>query len=112
MVPAAATNEEELPLPTIPRRRDEPSMFVPILLLFLIPYAIATTGFIAWLLYSQHKNFDPLERLPDPKPSEGGPRQIKHDLEPRTCGRRSGKRCESATWRSRRSRFAARRRAI
>jgi phage FluMu protein Com len=75
-------DNEELPLPTIPRRREEKSMVVPIMFMFLIPYALATTAFIAFLLYNQGRNrFDPLERLPDPKPNEGGPRQIQHDLD-------------------------------
>src|SRR5262245_37746449 len=31
------------------------SMFVPILLMFLIPYCLFTTGFLAWLLYNRTK---------------------------------------------------------
>lgn len=58
------------------------SQLVPLLLIFLIPYAIFTTAFIAYLLYTQNQNsVDPLlDRLPDPAKGDGGPRRIKHDL--------------------------------
>jgi hypothetical protein len=47
------------------------------LLIFLIPYALVTTGFVGWQIYQQSKRtFDPLERLPDPKPGDGGARRI------------------------------------
>jgi hypothetical protein len=47
------------------------------LLIFLVPYALVTTGFLGWQLYHQGKQtFDPLERLPDPKPGDGGAKRI------------------------------------
>ena len=57
------------------------------LLIFLIPYALVTTGCVAYLIYllnierSKPAPFDPLERLPDPdsNPKEGGPKRVKHD---------------------------------
>lgn len=83
----APRHEEELPVeaalpaPTIRRPKGESGMFVAVMLMFLIPYAIATTAFIAYLLYQQSKRVNPLESLPDHKPGEGGPRQIQHDLD-------------------------------
>ncbi|MCI0639694.1 MAG: hypothetical protein L0Y72_05350 [Gemmataceae bacterium] len=55
------------------------SLLVPYLLIFLIPYALIATGVIAYLLYNQSKNYDPLEHLPDPKPKEGPRHKVKHD---------------------------------
>jgi phage FluMu protein Com len=86
--PGAAAGSDNLEddgeaLPTPPRiQRPKESQFALILLLFLIPYAVATTGYIAWLLYqsNQARSVDPLERLPD-KSNEGAPRQIQHDLD-------------------------------
>ena len=73
----AESPEEEL-APFVPRKLDTKSMFVPILLIFLVPYAIFTTTFIAYLLYSWPKD-NPLKALPDPA-GKGGPRlQVKHD---------------------------------
>jgi len=65
-----------------PRRPSERSTLVPMLLIFLIPYALTTTAFIVWQIYNQNKPvFDPLERLPDPKPGSGGAKRI-HPLSP------------------------------
>jgi hypothetical protein len=55
-----------------------------VLLIFLIPYALVATAAVGWLLYQQRRAapapaFDPLERLPDPKPGEGGPKRVKYD---------------------------------
>jgi hypothetical protein len=55
-----------------------------LLLIFLIPYALVATAAVGWLLYQQRRAppapaFDPLERLPDPKPGEGGPKRVKYD---------------------------------
>jgi hypothetical protein len=53
---------------------------VPLLLIFLIPYSVMTTAATAYLIYrlrTAAPTFDPLERLPDPKPGEGGPKRIK-----------------------------------
>jgi hypothetical protein len=56
-----------------PRRVEKRSLLVPILLIFLVPYSITITAFFAWHLYqAREANFDPLERLPDPKPGKGG----------------------------------------
>lgn len=72
----------EDPLSSIVLRQPNKSMLVSILLLSLIPYGLATSGFIAYLLYQQRvmNQFDPLVRL-DPKAKEGGAReQVQHDL--------------------------------
>jgi hypothetical protein len=73
----------ELPAPELKRRPQRPSLLVPLLLIFLIPYALVATAAVAWLVYQQRQvtppAFDPLERLPDPKPAQGGPRRVKHD---------------------------------
>ncbi|MCI0379327.1 MAG: hypothetical protein L0215_17090 [Gemmataceae bacterium] len=55
------------------------SLLVPYLLIFLVPYALIATGVIAYLLYNQSKNYDPLEHLPDPKPKEGPRQKVAHD---------------------------------
>src|SRR5262249_28912640 len=62
-------------------RRPPPrkSLFVPILLMFLIPYSLAATGVIVWLLYSRSRIESSFERLRDPHPKEGGPERVKHD---------------------------------
>ena len=76
--------DESSELPAAPRiQRPRESMLVPILLIFLIPYSLAMTGWVAYLLYQAHQESknDPLERLPDPKPGDGGPQQVKHDQE-------------------------------
>jgi DNA-directed RNA polymerase subunit RPC12/RpoP len=81
---------EELPGPSFsaprPARKDNSrstSIFVLILLLFVIPYCLTSTAVIAWLLYQQRemREQDPLERMPDPKskPEDGGARQVRHD---------------------------------
>ena len=49
------------------------SMLVPILLMFLIPYCLFATGFLAWLLYNRTKAPEPFEYLKDPAPSKDGP---------------------------------------
>jgi hypothetical protein len=57
--------------------------WTPLLLIFLVPYALVATGTIAYLIWrqSQRAELHPLEMLPDPKPEDGGPRQrVKHDL--------------------------------
>jgi hypothetical protein len=84
--PAPAAPPEpapELPAPAPLRRPQRPSMLVPLLLIFLIPYSLVATAAVAWLIYQQRQvtppAFDPLERLPDPKPGQGGPRRVKHD---------------------------------
>jgi hypothetical protein len=60
------------------------SALAPILLIFLVPYALLATGVIIFLLLNQSRPIDPLERLPDPKPKakDGGPRyqeRVQHD---------------------------------
>ncbi len=62
--------------PARPRARAE-SMKIPILLIFLIPYSVIATGFIAWLLYQNSKRFDPLLYLADP--DKNPPVRPKHD---------------------------------
>jgi DNA-directed RNA polymerase subunit RPC12/RpoP len=69
-------------LPVRPRGR---SQLVPLLLVFLIPYSVVTTGVIAYLLWQQHERPHPLEMLLDQQPDDGGPKkvnpkQVKHDL--------------------------------
>ena len=82
--PAGADTGEPLPGIT-PRRLEKQGSFAPILLIFLIPYSLLATGVVVYLLMNQARAFDPLERLPDPKPNpkDGGPRQLQvaHDLE-------------------------------
>ncbi len=109
MVPGAATSEGPSPAPDSVSDSPTPapathahadlaslqhprtagrSALAPILLIFLVPYALLATGAVIYLLIhqknqSQNKAFDPLERLPDPKPKDGGPRlqgRVKHDL--------------------------------
>ncbi len=66
-----------------PRRVQGRSRFVPILLIFLVPYAIFTTGAIGYLLYllNNASRENPLRLLPDTAPN-GKPRyQVKHDYE-------------------------------
>jgi hypothetical protein len=67
--------EEETAVPEVgPRRYSaKRGLVVPILLIFLIPYAIFSTGFIAWLLYSRSKAGDAMEFLRDPDPKKDGP---------------------------------------
>ena len=63
----------------LPRRLPK-SALAPLVLIFLIPYAIIATAVIVYLVFNRPQPFDPLERLPDPKPKDGGPReQVKHD---------------------------------
>src|SRR5262249_20699660 len=65
-----------------PRRVAQGGALAPILLIFLVPYAILTTAAIIYLLLSQTRATDPLERLRDPNPKDGGPRfqeRAKHD---------------------------------
>jgi hypothetical protein len=65
------------------RRVEKKSALAAVLLIFLVPYAILATLVIAYLLYHQGRAYDdPLERLPDPNPKNGGPRlqeRVKHD---------------------------------
>jgi hypothetical protein len=65
-----------------PRKMAKSSALAPILLIFLVPYAILATAVIAYLLINHSRPIDPLERLPDPKPKDGGPRlqeRVQHD---------------------------------
>lgn len=83
--PAAAPLEEgdtetELPAPR-PRPVYEKSMLPLIALIFLVPYAILTSVFCAYLLIQLRNQPHPLDMLPDPKPDKG-PRKaerIRHD---------------------------------
>jgi hypothetical protein len=52
-----------------------------LLLVFLIPYAVVMTGAFLYLLYlfRSAQAQDPLERLPDPAPQDGGPVRVQHD---------------------------------
>ena len=64
-----------------PARAKGRGRLAPLLLVFLIPYALVTTAVIAWLLWQQPRNnAHPLEWLLDQHPEDGGPKQIKHDL--------------------------------
>jgi DNA-directed RNA polymerase subunit RPC12/RpoP len=72
----AITPDARPALPAPPRRQ-----LATLLLVFLIPYSLAATGVIAWLLWKQaHDPSHPLEWLLDQQPNDGGPKQIKHDL--------------------------------
>jgi hypothetical protein len=52
-----------------------------LLMILLVPYALVSTGVIAWLLWTHpRKPPHPLEWLIDQQPADGGPKQIKHDL--------------------------------
>lgn len=67
-----------------PRYRAKSSLLGPMVLIFLVPYALVTTGYIAWTIYNRPKIYDPLERLPDPKPDPkqkdgGAPERVKHN---------------------------------
>jgi hypothetical protein len=79
----AALAEEPMPAaedigPIAPRRLPGRSMFVPILLIFLVPYAIFTTAFIGYLIWMGRQQH-PLKMLPDNVP-KGAPRQqVQHD---------------------------------
>jgi hypothetical protein len=78
-LPSASSTS--MPVTIKPPRLAPPSNVGAILLIFLIPYAIVTTLFIAWLLYNQKKQTLDYERMFDPNPKDGGPRlQLKHDL--------------------------------
>jgi hypothetical protein len=74
LAPAAAPPEplSELPRPSVRAPAARGGSFGTLLLIFLIPYAVVTSGTIAYLLYllNAERNrpapFDPLERLPDP----------------------------------------------
>ncbi|GEM_PF-4769323 len=62
------------------RRLPASSSLAPILLVFLVPYAIFTTVFIGYLLYTWPRD-NPLKNLPDIAP-KGQPRyQVKHDYD-------------------------------
>jgi hypothetical protein len=77
--PSPAASDDLASL-TPPRRVVERSMFMPILLIFLVPYAIFTTAFIGYLLYTWPRD-NPLKNLPDNAP-KGQPRfQVKHDYD-------------------------------
>jgi hypothetical protein len=79
----ATANElpaDSLPAAPRPRRPERKSLLVPILLIFLVPYSITITAFLAWYIYHQNQaHFDPLERLPDPKAGKGGAERIHPD---------------------------------
>lgn len=76
----AATADADLQTFTPARRVAQSSMLTPILLIFLVPYAIATTAFIGYLLYTWPRD-NPLKNLQDIGPN-GKPRlQVKHDYD-------------------------------
>lgn len=77
--PDSGVSMGEPPSGIRPRVKAKRGLLVPILLIFLIPYALVATGFIAWLLYLQNQRFDPLKMLPDPDSKEGPTERIKHD---------------------------------
>lgn len=65
-------------------RQNKPSLLVPTLLIFLVPYSIVTTIFIVYLLMNQSLyNKDPLERMLEENQGKrnGAPvKRIMHDL--------------------------------
>jgi hypothetical protein len=80
--PTAGISPAPAELPVRPRGR---SQLVPLVLVFLIPYSLVTTGVIAYLLLQQQQRLHPLEMLLDQQPDDGGPKkakpmQVKHDL--------------------------------
>lgn len=81
---APAYSPGELPTTSEPLvRAARPSQAVPMVLVFLIPYALVTTSVAAYLFWKQAQRSEaphPLEKLLDKRPDDGGPRQIKHDL--------------------------------
>jgi hypothetical protein len=66
-----------------PRRRFDRSVFLVIALIFLVPYAVTITIFLAILLLRGQGESDPLQyiRDPMPAPAKGGPRKVQaaHD---------------------------------
>jgi hypothetical protein len=76
--PFAPTAGDDI-APIVPRNLPKRSTLAPILLIFLIPYSICTTLFVAYLLWMNTKYEHPLKMLPDPT-KEGAPRvRIIHD---------------------------------
>jgi phage FluMu protein Com len=74
---SSSSADSQLPPATVPARPRGNSMFVPMLLIFLVPYAIVCTVYIAWnLINPRRPSFDPLELMRDPNPKDGGPRVI------------------------------------
>ena len=74
---SSPSDDSQLPTPQVAPRPRGNSMFVPMLLIFLVPYAIVCTVYIAWnLIHPPRPAFDPLELLRDPNPKEGGPRVV------------------------------------
>jgi hypothetical protein len=83
LAPAPALSELESAgediAPVVPRNLPKRSMFLPTLLIFLIPYAIFTTAFIAYLLYSWPRD-NPLRRLPDTATKGSARQRVQHDF--------------------------------
>ena len=78
--PAAAAPDADLASFAPQRRVQDRSMLGPIMLIFLVPYAIFTTAFIGYLLYTWPRD-NPLKYLPDSS-QKGQPRlQVKHDYQ-------------------------------
>ena len=74
---ADSGSDGQLPAPQIAPRQRKNSMFVPMLLIFLIPYSIVCTVYIAWnLINPRRPTFDPLELMRDPNPKDGGSRVV------------------------------------
>jgi hypothetical protein len=81
--PAPGLSELQSPgedmAPVVPRNLPKRSMFLPTLLIFLIPYAIFTTAFIAYLLYYWPRD-NPLRRLPDTATKGSARQRVQHDF--------------------------------
>jgi phage FluMu protein Com len=81
--PEPEPEDDESSLPTHrPRPLYDKSMGPLIALIFLVPYALLTTVFLAILWMQLRNQPHPLDMLPDPKPDKGGPRRverIQHD---------------------------------
>ena len=74
---SSTSGESHLPRPKVQAPQRSNSMFVPMLLIFLIPYSIVCTVYIAWnLIHPPKSSYDPLEMLPDSNPKEGGPKRV------------------------------------
>jgi hypothetical protein len=76
--PAEDAPAAEAPAPLLPPHRPRPSQFGTLALIFLVPYSVIITVCFLYLLYAYrtYKAADPLERMLDPSPKDGGARKV------------------------------------